>query len=354
MLLYHSNPLWNMPETDKVEKIMARMKFVVAIDIHLTESTQWADVLLPDHTYLESYLLTCLEPPAVTGHSLRQPVITPVGDTKDAYDILTEIAERLGFRDDWNDLLNVVCGFTANPTYLLDPERRYSVEELWDRFARNIYGDDHGLEWFKEKGHAVRHRTPEETYMPYGGLRMPFYFEFILQAGEEMKAKFTEVGLTDWPLDNYQPLPFWKTSAVLEDGKRGYDFFAITFKESLHTFADTLQVPWLSEVSEKDSVHGGILVNSVTASRFGVKTGSRIRLTSPAGSIEGTTEVVEGIHPQVFGVSNAITRCFLNNDLVKSRGSHFNRLLSGSMRYTDSATGALESTARVRFEVLST
>ncbi len=196
MLMYHSNPLWNMPETDKVEKIMARMKFVVAIDIQRTESTEWADVFLPDHTFLESYLLNCLEPPAVTGHALRQPVVKPVGDTKDAFDILTEIAERIGFRDDWNDLLNIVTGFTANPKYLLDPEKRYSVEEFWDRYARSIYGEEKGLDWFKEHGHAVRYRTPQETYMPYGNLRIPFYFEFIKRTGDEMQQKFEQVGVT--------------------------------------------------------------------------------------------------------------------------------------------------------------
>jgi anaerobic selenocysteine-containing dehydrogenase len=350
MLMYHSNPLWNMPETDKVEKIMARMKFVVAIDIQRTESTEWADVFLPDHTYLESYLLNCLEPPAVTGHALRQPVVKPVGDTKDAYEILTEIAERLGFRDDWNDLLNIVTGFTANPKYLLDPEKRYSVEELWDRYARSVYGDDKGLEWFKQHGHAVRYRTPEETYVPYGKLRIPFYFEFIKRTGDDMRQKFEQIGLKDWPLDNYQPLPFWKNSQVIEDGKAGYPFYAITFKESLHTFADTVVMPWLSEVSEKDAVHGGILVNPVTAERLQVRSGDRIRLHSPAGSIEGRAEVVEGIHPQVFGVSNAITRHYVNNDRQKQRGSHFNRLLTGSMRYTDSATGGMESSARVWVE----
>jgi len=350
MLMYHSNPLWNMPETDKVEKIMARMKFVVAIDIQRTESTEWADVFLPDHTYLESYLLNCLEPPAVTGHSLRQPVVEPVGDTKDAYEILTEIAERLGFRDDWNDLLNIVCGFTAKPKYLLDPEKRYGVEELWDRYAQSIYGDDKGLDWFKQHGHAVRYRTPEETYMPYGRLRIPFYFEFIKRTGDEMRQKFEQVGMKDWPLDNYQPLPFWKNSQVIEDGKAGYPFYAITFKESLHTFADTVVMPWLSEVSEKDAIHGGILVNAITAENLGIQTGTRIRLTSPAGSIEGQAQVVQGIHPEVFGVSNAITRHFVTNDRQKQRGSHFNRLLTGSMRYTDSATGGLESSARVRVE----
>lgn len=350
MLLYHSNPLWNMPETDKVERIMAGMKFVVAIDIQRTESTEWADVFLPDHTFLESYLLNCLEPPAVTGHSLRQPVVKPVGDTKDAFDILTEIAERLGFRDDWNDLLNIVTGFTANPKYLLDPDKRYSVEEFWDRYARSIYGEDKGLDWFKQHGHAVRYRTPEETYMPYGNLRIPFYFEFIKRTGDEMRQKFEQVGLKDWPLDNYQALPFWKNSQVIEDGKAGYPFYAITFKESLHTFADTVVMPWLSEVSEKDAIHGGILVNPVTAKNLGIETGTRVRLTSPAGSIEGQAQVVEGIHPEVFGVSNAITRYFVTNDRQKQKGSHFNRLLTGSMRYTDSATGGLESSARVRVE----
>lgn len=352
MLIYHSNPWWNMPETDKIEEIFRRMKFVVAIEIQETESTQWADVFLPDLTFLESTLLNCLEPPAVTGHSLRQPVVKPLGDTRDAYDILTELSERLGFRDDWNDLLNVVCGFTAKPKYLLEPEKRHSVDEFWDRYARSIYGDDKGLDWFKEHGHAVRYRTPEEAYMPYGNLRIPFYFEFIKRTGDEMRHKLSEVGLKDWPLDNYQPLPFWKNSQVIEDGKAGYHYYAITFKESLHTFADTMVMPWLSEVSEKDPIHGGILINSATAGKLGFKTGDSVRLTSPAGSIEGPVQVVEGIHPQVFGVSNAITRNVLTNKRVKQRGTHFNRLLTGSMKYTDSATGGLESTARVRVERL--
>jgi anaerobic selenocysteine-containing dehydrogenase len=350
MLIYHSNPWWNLPETDKIEKIFQKMKFVVAIEIQETESTQWADVFLPDLTYLESTLLNCLEPPAVTGHALRQPVVKPLGDTRDAYEILTEIAERLGFLDDWNDMLNLVCGYSAKPQYLLDPAKRHGIDEFWDRYARSIYGEDKGLEWFKEHGHAVRYRTPEEAYLAYRNLRIPFYFEFIKRTGDEMRTKFAEVGIKDWPLENYQALPFWKNSQVIDDGKAGYEYYAITFKEALHNFADTLVMPWLSEVSEKDPVHGGILINSSTAAKLGFKTGDRIRLSSPAGSIEGGVQVVEGIHPQVFGVSNSLTRSVVKNKRVKERGTHFNRLLTGSMKYTDSATGGLESTARVRVD----
>jgi anaerobic selenocysteine-containing dehydrogenase len=354
MLLYHSNPVWNLPETDKVEQIMRRMKFVVAIDIHLTESTCWADVFLPDQTFLESTLLNCLEPPVVTGHSVRQPVVPPLGDTRDAYDILTELAERVGFRAEWNGILNYVCGFAGRPQYELEPVRRYSTDELWDRVARSIYGDDRGLDWFKLHGHAVRYRSAEETFQPYGKLRIPFYFDFILRTGAELRENMERAGVHDWTYDNYQPLPFWKDSAVLEDGARGYEFFAITFKEALHTFADTVAMPWLTEVSEKEAaVHGGILINSATARRLGLASGERIRVVSPAGSIEGRVQVIEGIHPQVVGVSNAITRRVGAKTKFGKRGSPFNRLLTGSMKYTDSATGGLESTARVRIEKVS-
>ncbi len=349
MLLYHSNPLWNLPETDKVEEIMRRMKFVAAIDIHLTESTQWADIFLPAATFLESTLLNCLEPPAVTGHSVRQPVVKPLGETKDAYEILTDLAERLGFRDDWNDLLNVVCGFIQKPQYMLEPEKRYSVDELYDRLGRSIYGDDKSLDWFKQNGHAVRYRTKEETYWPYEGLRIPFYMEFILRTGLELKEKMDSAGV-QWSIDGYQPLPYWKPTQVFEDSKRGFDLFAISFKEALHTFADTVTMPWLTEVSEKDTFHGGILINPITAGQRGIQNGDLIRLTSPAGSIEGPAQLAEGIHPQVLGVSNAISRRFDTNKKNKIRGCQFNRLLTGSMQYTDGATGGLESTARVRLE----
>jgi anaerobic selenocysteine-containing dehydrogenase len=341
-----------MPETEKVEKIMQQMKFVVAIDIHVTESTQWADVFLPDSTFLESTLLNCCEPPVTTGHSLRQPAVEPLGDTKDAFEILIELTDRMGFLDDFNGFLNMVSGFANSPECLLEPGKRYTPEEYWDRVARCNYGEERNLEGFKENGHAVRHRTPEETYLPYGDLRIPFYLEFIKKTGAELREKMQEAGLENWPLDNYVPLPFWKTSQVIEDGKWGHSFYAITFKEALHTFADTVAMPWLTEVSEKDEVHGGILINRKTAEGMGIKTGQRVRLSSPAGSIEGGVQVVEGIHPQVLGVSNAITREFVHRPGVKANGAHFNRLLSGSMKYTDSATGGLESTARVRLEVV--
>lgn len=352
MFIYHCNPLWNLPETDRLEEIMGQMKFVVAIDVQDTESTRWADIFLPASTYLESTLLICCEPPVTTGHSLRQPVVETVGDTRDAFDILAELTERIGFLDEFNGFLNMASGFDQRPELMLEPGRRYTAEEYWDRVARCIYGDDRDLAWFREHGNAVRHRTLDETYLPYGDLRVPFYADYVLNAGKELASHMQAAGVNDWPLGDYEPLPYWLDNQVVRDGERGYDLYAITFKEALHTFADTVTLSWLKEVSDKDeNVHGGILINRATAEARGIENGQRVRLVSPGGSLEGHVRVIEGIHPQVLGVSNAITRSFVDREGRQVRGAHFNRLLSGGMNYTDSVTGGLESTARVRLEV---
>lgn len=64
MLICHSNPLWNMngPQ-DKYFEIMRQMRFIVAIDILLNESTVWADVVLPTLDNFERWNMTMIEPP---------------------------------------------------------------------------------------------------------------------------------------------------------------------------------------------------------------------------------------------------------------------------------------------------
>ena len=345
LLIYHSNPLWNMPGTEKIREILKRLDFIVAIDVLINESTEWADIVLPDHSYLESYMLNCLEAPAVTGHCLRQPVIEPLYNTRDAVDILTELAERIGFLDNWNDLLNFVLGLTERPEYMLSPDRKCRVEEILDRFAKATYGDDHGLEWFKEHGHMVRLRTAEETYQPYGKLRIPLYFEHIKKVGDDLRGKMAQVGVP-WDTSNYLPLPIWKPSPIHLSSKE-FDLYAITFKEAIHNFAETVTVPWLTEVAWRDPLQRGIIINAATARTKGIRDGDRIVVESSEGRLHGTAKLTQGIHPEVIAVPNAVTR-WAEHPVIAGDDAHFNQLLPASLEYTDNATGAFENCAKVR------
>lgn len=349
----HCNPVWDLPNTEEVIEIMEDMEFTVAVEIQHTESTQFADVILPEHTYLESTLINCLEPPVTSGYSVRQPVVEPQGDTRDLYEIMTEIADRLDFLDDWNDALNLSTGLVSEDEYMLDPDTRYSVEEFWDQRAKGIYGEEKGLDWFKENGHAVYERPAEERYMPYGDLRIPFYFNFFQEKGEEIAEKMEDAAYDgEWSTDNYQPVPYWVEPTLWEDEEDGYEYHAISFKNVMHTFGDTTNLPWLTDVDQHDPAHSGVLINSQTAQEHGIEKGDEIQISSKVGSIEGVAQPVEGIHPEVIGISNSISRMHVENDDLEEerQGTHFNKLLYADLEHTDNATAGFETAARVKIE----
>ena len=345
LLTYHSNPVWNMPAQEKVRRAMATFKYVISIDVVINETTEWADLILPDHTYLESTLAVTCEPPVVKGLALRQPAVPPIHNTRDATDILIDIAERCGFLDVWNGFLNFLLGLTAREDLMLAPDRKYANEEITDRFLRVNYGDDHDLEWFKEHGHMVTKRSAAETYLPYDGLRIPFYYELIRSAGLELARQFEGTGY-EWDTSNYVPLPFWKDGPIHGEDP-DYPLYAITFKTAETNFAETMSIPIISQLTAGAAQTRGVLLNPVTAGRLGIADGDRIAIVSHVGRVEGDAALSEGVHPDTVAVSNALI-----GSRGGKKGTHFNTLLSAELEYTDNFSGALESVARVRVEKL--
>ena len=77
------------------QKAFDELDFMVSIDLQLTRDAAWADIVLPATTAFEqsSY---CFYGNAVR---LREKMIEPVGDSKPCFTILTELAQRLGYGD---------------------------------------------------------------------------------------------------------------------------------------------------------------------------------------------------------------------------------------------------------------
>lgn len=343
MLIYHSNPMWNIPGTDKVQEVFRRMDFIVAIDVVLNESTEWADIVLPDHTWFESHYLICLEPPEITGHGYRRPVIEPLYNSKDAVDILTEISDRSGCLDIWNDILNFRFGMTDE--YKLEHGRKYEVTDILDRYAKSFYGPDHGLEWFKKHGHSVRKLTKEEKYMPWEGLRIPFYYNYIKEVGDKLKEKFKKVGV-HWDVSAYMPVAKWRDNPLFKIAPE-YDLYAISFKTAILNFSENTTIPWIKDVLERDPHYMGVMINTKTAQKRGIADGDRLLIESPFGKVEGIAKLTEEIHPQVLGFSNAIGR-WARHPIERKMGTHFNALLPSDLEFTCKQSGALESATKVK------
>jgi formate dehydrogenase major subunit len=97
MYMLGENPFLSDPNTNKVRKALAALDFLVVQDIFLTETAEFADVILPATSYLEkdgSYTNTDRRV------QLGRKVLDPPGQARPDWQIVQEIARRIGL--DWN------------------------------------------------------------------------------------------------------------------------------------------------------------------------------------------------------------------------------------------------------------
>src|SRR5499427_8303890 len=97
MYMLGENPFLSDPNINKVRKALAALEFLVVQDIFLTETAEFADVILPASSYLEkdgTYTNTDRRV------QLGRKVLDPPGQARVDWEVVQDIANRIGL--DWN------------------------------------------------------------------------------------------------------------------------------------------------------------------------------------------------------------------------------------------------------------
>jgi anaerobic selenocysteine-containing dehydrogenase len=95
LFVYNCNPLATVPDQNRVRQGLAREDlFTIVHEQVMTDTADWADLILPATTFLEHY-------DVARGYGayhlhLVQPVIMPVGEAKSNQDLFRELGVRLG------------------------------------------------------------------------------------------------------------------------------------------------------------------------------------------------------------------------------------------------------------------
>ncbi|HEY8623147.1 MAG TPA: molybdopterin-dependent oxidoreductase, partial [Casimicrobiaceae bacterium] len=111
LLIFMANMAWNSTmDTSEVRKMLNdkdetgeyKIPFLVVCDAFQSEMTAFADLVLPDTTYLERHdVMSMLDRPIseFSGpmDSVRIPVVPPMGECRPFQDVLVELASRLKF-----------------------------------------------------------------------------------------------------------------------------------------------------------------------------------------------------------------------------------------------------------------
>jgi len=94
LILHQSNPVYFLPNGEAFANAMKKVKLVVSINDRLDESGNFADVVLPESHFLESWGDAHPRPSV---YSLQQPTLAPIFDSRSFEDILIHWA-RAGLK----------------------------------------------------------------------------------------------------------------------------------------------------------------------------------------------------------------------------------------------------------------
>ncbi len=108
---YRHDPLTSMPDPEAAKRALDRLKLLVSIDTRYSETAWFADVILPESSYLERANILCQNNGPRPNFGMRDQAIVPRFDSRPAWWIFREILRRLGIQE------------------ALDFE---TIEELWD------------------------------------------------------------------------------------------------------------------------------------------------------------------------------------------------------------------------------
>lgn len=241
-----TNLLQAMPNQEETIRAIQRLDLLVVVDTHPSEIAGWADVVLPECSYLERYDDLNTEPFREPFVSLRQPVVEPPADQKPNWWIARELAVKLGL------------------------ERYYPWREVEEYLEARLAGAGLSLAEMQRRG--VFRGAPAPLYFDDG---VPMEFPTPTGKIEFWSPQLAAAG--------FDPVPRFRPH---EEPPPGY-FRLLSGRAPVHTFARTQTNPILAEAMPENEVW----VNADVARRLGLTAGARVRLRNQDGVVSAPVPV---------------------------------------------------------------
>lgn len=345
-----------------IAEALKRIPFIVSLADHHDETTEFADLLLPDTHALERLMPMVYNPyyhynnATLPGEAwtfnFQQPVVEPFGEARNWIEVIMELAKRLDILNDVYTAFNEIA--SLNDSQRLDPARQYTWEEICDRWAKSYCGEEHGLAHFVKEGYYKGEKRNAAQSYPrvFSRGRIPLYLEHFIAAGEDVR-RFTESRQIPWDTKDYTPLVDWRPCPAHEHSPPEFDLFVVNQKLPFLTFTFTSENPWLCELAEHNGKVFPVGINVETARKKGLANGDAIELETPAGrKARAIARLTEGVHPECLAVPGILGRWVTSNERLRGKGVHFNSLLEYDLDRLDTLSAAVDACVKVKVKRL--
>jgi anaerobic selenocysteine-containing dehydrogenase len=263
LLIYGANPVFATPFGAQVRQALEKAPLIASFGSFIDETSVMADLILPDHSPLESWIEDTPDSGSVrTVVSVAPPAVLPLHDTRSMPDVLLDLAHELGG--------NLA---TALP---------------WKTYDEAIQADFAAL--YKEKGSKDAKNADDfwSNAQAQGGW----------WAAEETVAENLSAARA--------PAEPVKYAAAQFDGNAvEFPFYFMPFPSQMFYDGSLASLPWMQEAPDPmSSAMWGTWVelNPATANKLGIKQADLVEVASQHGSLRAPAMITPGIAPDVVAM----------------------------------------------------
>jgi len=297
LFLYDANPVYEVPGGKRFVEAFNKVPLIISFSSFMDESAQYADLLLPEPTFLERYQDDYIEGLGYPGIALRQPAIPPRLDTQNVGDFFLKLADAMGgpvkeafpwktyeevlqyrLQDvgiDWKTLKELGVWMTPGYHFTLRGSNRW-VSEVIGR-DRRFSPADGRFDFYSRELHSLLENFNPDQLKALG----------ISQTGDAVC------------IPHYEPVPF---SGKTED----YPFVlnVITLM-SLGSNSAAANLPTLQEIGGMtvgETWDSWLEMSPEALTSHGLQDKDPVWVESPFGKVKTKVRLVKGLRPDIVNL----------------------------------------------------
>jgi anaerobic selenocysteine-containing dehydrogenase len=349
LLVFSSNPVFTLPDGGAFKKALEKVPFIVSFSPYQDETSYMADLVLPDHTYLEKredvVWPSGLQYPL---YGLSRPVVKPLYDTKHAGDVVIQLAGRIDS--------NVKAAFSWRS---FEDVLKHRVKGLFDSGPGRVNYDGQSPLWeqmkqgraFKSDYRSFNHMwkkmasgglwyQPQHSYGIRPGMfktpsgRFEFFSSRIELAarsgskGSSINKILKEMGISGKGDDAFMPHYEKNESGV---SRSEYPLTMVPYEIMNLASGFIPSPPFLSKTLLDDQLSKNesfVEINPGTASRHSLKDKDRIFVESPKGRVKVRVCISEGAMPDIVYMPLGFGHTAYD-EFLKGKGANPNQIIFG-------------------------
>jgi anaerobic selenocysteine-containing dehydrogenase len=266
LFLSEANPIFSAPPSVRIREALAKIPYIVSFGGFIDETSAQADLILPDHAPLESWLDSIPESGSLQAvASLAPPAVLPLHDTRSMPDVLLGLAHQLG-----GDVAK------ALPFATYDAMLRAAFVPL------------------RTRGGSIDAKTDDD-----------FWDAAQTQGGWWSSPSAAHAAVPSPPSGAPKHAPMAMAAPEFEGAAGDFPFYFLPYASQALGDGSLAHLPWLQELPDvltSAMWSSWVEIHPKTAERLGIKEGDLVEISSPQGSVRAAAVLSPGIAPDMVAM----------------------------------------------------